>query len=99
MSVEPSLSRVFDALALEPELRDLCADLVVRAQAAHPTVRADVSRFAAQCRPRSGDAGADTARAVTEVTGLLWSDDEFPLSRVRKSELLDVEYLSDGYPT
>lgn len=46
MSVEPSLSRVFDALALEPELRDLCADLVVRAQAAHPTVRADVSRFA-----------------------------------------------------
>lgn len=55
--------------------------------------------FAAQCRPRSGDAGADTARAVTEVTGLLWSDDEFPLSRVRKSELLDVEYLSDGYPT
>jgi RNA polymerase sigma-70 factor (ECF subfamily) len=46
MSGEPSLSGIFVALALEPELRDLCGDLVARAQAAHPTVRADVGRFA-----------------------------------------------------
>ncbi|MBL8744396.1 MAG: hypothetical protein JNK04_24985, partial [Myxococcales bacterium] len=46
MSVEPSLAGIFDALGLEPELRDLCSDLVARARAAHPTVRANATRFA-----------------------------------------------------
>jgi len=41
---------------------------------------------------------ADQAGAVDEVTGLLWSDDEFPMSLMRKSEALDLDYLSPGYP-
>ncbi len=38
------------------------------------------------------------AGAVSEITAVLWSDDEFPLSRFRKSELLDLDYLSTGFP-
>jgi hypothetical protein len=32
---------------------------------------------------------------VSSVEGKLWPDDEFPLSQVRKSEPLDLEYLSE----
>lgn len=35
------------------------------------------------------------ANAVVAMEGHLWGDDEFPLSRVRKSEPLDLEYLSE----
>lgn len=37
-------------------------------------------------------------RSVSGIAGTFWTDDEFPLSRYRKSELLDVDYLSAGYP-
>lgn len=54
--------------------------------------------LALQCHPRPQDATEDIRAAVSAVTAEIWSDDEFPLSRIRKSELLDVEYLSEGYP-
>lgn len=52
--------------------------------------------LAAVCRPhmRHRD-DASVMNAVTSVEGRLWADDEFPLSRVRKSEPLDLEYLSE----
>lgn len=36
--------------------------------------------------------------AVTSVVGELSSDDEFSLARVRRSEQLDVDFLSDPVP-
>jgi hypothetical protein len=35
------------------------------------------------------------ANAVISVDWQLWGDDEFPLASVRKSEPLDLEYLSE----
>jgi hypothetical protein len=58
-----------------------------------------VESLAADCRPSSVDESEpDVANAVKELVGELWSDDEFPLSRVRKSELLDLDYLSTPTP-
>lgn len=52
--------------------------------------------FAALCKPKeSYEHNAIVSGAVSEVGWQLWSDDEFPLSRVRKSEPLDLEYLSE----
>lgn len=50
------------------------------------------------CAPKEAEATAEVRRAVTRVSPLLFTDDDFPLSRVRKSEILDVDYLSEGYP-
>lgn len=51
------------------------------------------------CRPSTRDLEEPiVANAVSEVVGEFWTDDEFPLSKYRKSELLDVDYLSAGYP-
>lgn len=56
--------------------------------------------LAALCAPRGRDADDPAIMdAVTKVDALLWADDEFPLSRVRKSEILDLDYLSPGFPT
>ncbi|WP_068396846.1 hypothetical protein [Kribbia dieselivorans] len=51
------------------------------------------------CRPSTRDpADPSVESAVSGIVGEFWADDEFPLSRYRKSELLDVDYLSAGYP-
>lgn len=50
--------------------------------------------FAAVCVPPA-EADEATRVAVSDLSGLVWSDDDFPLSRVRKSEPLDIEYLSE----
>jgi hypothetical protein len=52
--------------------------------------------FAALCQPAarySGDLAVTSAVSVVEWQ--LWADDDFPLARVRKSEPLDLEFLSD----
>lgn len=55
--------------------------------------------LALACHPSDRDFQLpDVSSAVSRITGEFWTDDEFPLSRQRKSELLDVDYLSDGYP-
>lgn len=36
--------------------------------------------------------------AVREVDAELWSEDDFPLSRMRQSEQLDIDFLSDPQP-
>lgn len=52
--------------------------------------------FASICAPAAKHAGGGkTMAAVSSVEGKLWADDEFPLSQVRKSEPLDLEYLSE----
>lgn len=37
--------------------------------------------------------------AVGEVGAQLWTEDEFPLSRVRQSEQLGIDFLSDPQPS
>ena len=51
------------------------------------------------CKPRAKHADDSlVTSAVARVDAMLWSDDEFPLSRVRKSEQLDVDFLSEPTP-
>jgi len=54
--------------------------------------------LAAACVPRQSERMPEVDAAVGRVSPSLFTDDEFPLSRIRKSELLDVDYLSAGYP-
>jgi hypothetical protein len=52
--------------------------------------------FASICKPATKHAGEqEIMTAVSSIDGKLWSDDEFPLSQVRRSEPLDLEYLSE----
>lgn len=55
--------------------------------------------LADRCKPKSKTMeDPDVALAVAEVEAVLWSDDEFPLSKVRRSEQLDIDFLSDPTP-
>jgi hypothetical protein len=55
--------------------------------------------MAASCSPKEGLRGDPAVMtAVRKVVPMLWSDDEFPLARWRKSEILDVDYLSGSVP-
>lgn len=52
--------------------------------------------FVSICKPAARHSDDDTVMtAVTAVDWQLWADDEFPLARIRKSEPLDLEYLSE----
>lgn len=52
--------------------------------------------FASICTPAAKHAREpEIMTAVSSTEGKLWPDDEFPLSQVRKSEPLDLEYLSE----
>lgn len=51
------------------------------------------------CKPSDRDAKDPKVReAVASVEAQLWSDDEFPLSRCRRSEILDIDDLSGRTP-
>lgn len=51
------------------------------------------------CKPgRKHEDDEAVIGAVSDVSAVLWADDEFPLSRVRKSEPLDLDYLSEPTP-
>lgn len=52
------------------------------------------------CQPAAKDlANPRVADALSgAIVGEFWQDDEFPLSKYRKSELLDVDYLSAAHP-
>jgi len=55
--------------------------------------------LAMRCVPRAKDAEDPSVRdAVREIIGELSSDDEFPLSKVRRSEQLDIDFLSGPTP-
>jgi hypothetical protein len=52
--------------------------------------------FASACKPHPRhNEDATIMRAVESIEGQLWSDDDFPYSRHRKSEALDLEFLSE----
>jgi hypothetical protein len=62
----------------------------------HHVLHALAESFAALCKPASLDTQPEAvAAAVSSIEWQLWGDDEFPLARVRKSEPLDLEYLSE----
>jgi hypothetical protein len=54
--------------------------------------------LARHCTPRQGELTPEVSSAVRSIVALLSEDDEFSLSRLRKSERLDVDYLSEPYP-
>lgn len=55
--------------------------------------------LAARCKLKPKfEAIPEIRDAVTSVVGELSSDDEFSLARVRRSEQLDVDFLSDPVP-
>ncbi len=55
--------------------------------------------LASRCRPRAKHLGNSLiASAVSRVVPQVWADDDFPLSLVRKSEILDIDFLSDPAP-
>lgn len=62
----------------------------------HQVLNALAESFAGLCimANLSGEPEAVTS-AVAAIDWDLWGDDEFPLARVRKSEPLDLEYLSE----
>lgn len=52
--------------------------------------------FSALCEPANLAAQPESVtKAVSAIEWHLWGDDEFPLARIRKSEPLDLEYLSE----
>ncbi|MGO2035667.1 MAG: hypothetical protein ACTH2U_04250 [Brevibacterium sp.] len=54
--------------------------------------------LAARCRPTGGAVPEGVRKAVSEVVGEVYTDDEFPLSKMRKSEQLDLDFLSPPMP-
>ncbi|GAA1512035.1 hypothetical protein [Brevibacterium permense] len=54
--------------------------------------------LAAKCVPGKSQYIEGVASAVSEVVGEVHSDDEFPLSKMRKSEQLDIDFLSPPVP-
>src|SRR5262249_6858982 len=55
--------------------------------------------LAAECKPRGKDAtDPPVLNAVASIVGQLSSEDEFNLLQMRRSELLDLEYLSPPRP-
>lgn len=62
----------------------------------HHILHALAESLAALCKPSNLDTQDEAvAAAVSTIEWQLWGDDEFPLARVRKSEPLDLEYLSE----
>lgn len=62
----------------------------------HHVLHALAESLAALCKPANLDSQPEAvATAVAAIEGYLWGDDEFPLARMRKSEPLDLEYLSE----
>jgi hypothetical protein len=62
----------------------------------HHVLHALAESFAALCKPANpGKQPQAVMTAVATTEWQLWGDDEFPLARIRKSEPLDLEYLSE----
>lgn len=89
------LRRPDDTVKAPPELADLFAatdDVHQR----HHVLFALAESLAALCEPANFDSQPEAVKAaVATIEWHLWADDEFPLARVRKSEPLDLEYLSE----
>lgn len=86
---------------LPSELNAICAAILVENEpvrlATLWAMFADA--LASRCSPRAKDADDPAIReAVRSITGELSSDDEFPLSKVRRSEQLDIDFLSGPAP-
>ena len=55
--------------------------------------------LAKRCRPRKKyENDPQILGAVSRVVAQVWPDDEFPLSLYRKSEILDIDFLSEPTP-
>ncbi|OBF96449.1 hypothetical protein A5790_05315 [Mycobacterium sp. 852002-51152_SCH6134967] len=62
----------------------------------HHVLHALAESLAALCTPANIDTQPEAVTtAVATIEWHLWGDDEFPLARIRKSEPLDLEYLSE----
>jgi hypothetical protein len=78
-----------------------CARLlaVTGGQDKYPAWLEVADELAKRCRPRAKHLDdRSVASAVSGVVSRVWPDDEFPLSLYRKSEILDIDFLSDPTP-
>lgn len=91
-------------LPISPKVRPLAevaADLLATKEDTQTVVLWDEFAWslAASCTPKGRHAGDQTVRgAVAAVEAMLWTDEDFPLVRYRKTEQLDVDFLSDPTP-
>lgn len=86
---------------LPADLTALCQAILDESEPSRLSVlwSAFADALAARCKPKGAAARDErVASAVLGVTGEVSTEDEFPLSKVRRSEQLDVEYLSDPRP-
>ncbi|HKT55248.1 MAG TPA: hypothetical protein VJR25_00625, partial [Microbacterium sp.] len=94
-TVEPSTSRQARPLA------EVATDLLLSKDDNRTVVLWDEFAWslAALCTPKGRQADDQTVKgAVATVEAMLWTDEDFPLVRYRKSEQLDVDFLSDPTP-
>jgi hypothetical protein len=86
---------------LPSDLDAICAAILVEQDPVRRTMlwATFADALASRCSPRTKNAEDPVIRdAVQSIKGELSSDDEFPLSKVRRSEQLDIEFLSDPTP-
>lgn len=99
-----------DEMGESPDLTGLPSDVatlaehIIRIKPGDDPFRANAlwvefaEALAAKCKPGKGGGSDTVASAVSEVVGEVHSDDEFPLSKMRKSEQLDIDFLSPPVP-
>lgn len=83
------------------ELNAICTAILEEKSSVRRVVlwAAFAAALAARCKPKGQTADDPTVSgAVSSITGEVSADDDFPLSKVRRSEQLDVDYLSEPSP-
>lgn len=104
----PALDDEMTAVRPLARLADIPSDLVEACQAlstsTDPFEKAALweaigAAFSQRCVPHGkATVAPQVTSAVHSVTAKIWSDDEFPLAMYRKSEQLDIDFLSDPIP-
>ena len=83
------------------DLNDVCDAILIATDPLRRSVlwAAFAEALAARCTPK-GRMADDKAvlEAVESISGEASADDEFPLTKVRRSEQLDIDFLSDPAP-
>lgn len=97
----PEDADLSDIGIIPTDLNAVCSAILDEQSPTRRTVlwAAFAQALAERCVPKGRSSNNEAVLgAVSSIVGEVASDDEFPLSKVRKSEQLDVDYLSDPAP-
>ncbi|MCT2357009.1 hypothetical protein M3G54_01340 [Brevibacterium casei] len=97
----PEDADLVSAGSVPRDLNAICEEIEVEAEPIRRALlwSAFAEALAGRCKLKPKFASKPEVRdAVASVVGELSSDDEFSLARVRRSEQLDVDFLSDPVP-